>query len=214
MTLYTAHIHTAGKLIALLAVISLVACSPRPKGVLSADKMEDILYQLHRAEGIMYVKGYENGHYDKVAKYHEVVLQQNGITQAQFDSSLVWYTDNPTRFNKIYPKVIDRLTKEKEALVALQEVKQQTQSKLAHKDSITPQVKRSLQEWQQILYQGLPLEWGLDSCPIDTTFIYPYLPQKKATTQSTTITPTNLYQQQIMPTKQARLQKQTPKPVN
>ena len=31
------------------------------------------------------------------------------MTQSQFDSSLVWFTDNPQIFNKIYPKVVSRL---------------------------------------------------------------------------------------------------------
>ncbi len=171
------HTGTAGLFAFLFAVVFLASCSPRPKSVLSASKMEDILYEIHRAEGIMYVKGYEYGHYDKTEKYYEVVLQKNGITQAQFDSSLVWYTDNPTRFNKIYPKVIDRLTKEKETLAALNEQlrNKDKDTSTSAKDTLL-HIERSLEEWKQILSIGLPITWGLDSISIDTAFVYPYLP--------------------------------------
>jgi hypothetical protein len=58
-----------------------------------------------------------------VAAYYKNVLNKHGITQAQFDSSLVWYTDNPQIFNKIYPKVIERLDADYEREKAIREAK-------------------------------------------------------------------------------------------
>ena len=71
--------------------------------------MRDVLYDLHRADGAIQVAGYNYAHDQEVSGYYKNVLDKHGITQAQFDSSLVWYTDNPQIFNKIYPKVIARL---------------------------------------------------------------------------------------------------------
>ena len=81
----------------------------RPHNVLSNREMRALLYDLHRVDGAMQVAGYNYGHNEELASYYQSVLNKHGVTQAQFDSSLVWYTDNPQIFNKIYPNVIERL---------------------------------------------------------------------------------------------------------
>ncbi len=162
--------------ISLLLCVLLSACSPRPNGVLSARKMEKVLYDIHRADGILYVKGYGNRTDETTAKYYEVVLQRHSVTQAQFDSSLVWYTDNPKRFDKIYPKVMARLTEEKEWLAAYNDQLSDQKEKFEQKDTVgSTRPIRSCEEWEQILRNGLPLQWGIDSITIDTAFVYPYL---------------------------------------
>ena len=90
----------------------MVGC--RPRGVLSNREMRNVLYDLHRADGAIQVAGYNYSHDQEVAAYYKNVLDKHRITQAQFDSSLVWYTDNPQIFNKIYPKVIERLEEDYE----------------------------------------------------------------------------------------------------
>lgn len=94
-------------LIILFVLLAIVGC--RPRGVLSNREMRDLLYDLHRTDGALQVIGYNYGHNKELSSYYQSVLDKHGITQAQFDSSLVWYTDNPQIFNKIYPKVISRL---------------------------------------------------------------------------------------------------------
>ena len=76
--------------------------------------MRDVLYDLHRADAIIQVAGYNYAHDQEVTAYYKNILDKHGITQAEFDSSLVWYTDNPQIFNKIYPKLIERLDAEYE----------------------------------------------------------------------------------------------------
>jgi len=85
----------------------LVGCAPR--GVMSPEEMENILYDLHRAEGILQVSGYTFGHDDLMNDTYQNILEKHGVTQAVFDTSIVWYTNNPKIFNKIYPRVIQRL---------------------------------------------------------------------------------------------------------
>ena len=94
-------------IIILCILLAVVGC--RPRGVLSNSEMRDVLYDLHRADGAIQVAGYNYSHDQEVAGYYKNVLDKHGITQEQFDSSLVWFTDNPQIFNKIYPKVIERL---------------------------------------------------------------------------------------------------------
>ena len=91
----------------LLLCVAMLGC--RPRGILSNKEMRDVLYDLHRVDGALQTAGYNYGHTQEVAAYYKSVLDEHGITQAEFDSSLVWFTDNPQIFNKIYPRVIDRL---------------------------------------------------------------------------------------------------------
>ena len=78
--------------------------------------MENILYDLHKAEAIIEVENLAVKQDSSINKFYEVLLEKHGISQAQFDSSIVWYTNNPQRFNKIYPRVIKRLEADLEEL--------------------------------------------------------------------------------------------------
>lgn len=100
----------------ILIALCTLSCARRPEGVLSRSRMVDVLVDLHRTDGIVYVKGFQYGHEDEASALYMLTLEKYGITQAQFDSSLVWYTDHPVYFNLIYPKVLSRLEKERDAL--------------------------------------------------------------------------------------------------
>ena len=86
----------------------------RPKGILTTRQMRSVLHDLHRADAILQVSGYSYGHDEEVARYYGEVLEQHGITQAQFDSSIVWYTDHPYIYRTVYPRLIQRLEAEEE----------------------------------------------------------------------------------------------------
>lgn len=99
-----------------LCLLMVTGC--RPHHVLSPRQMEDIFVDLHRADGILQEAGYHYGHDEALRGYYQAILEQHGTTQQQFDSSLVWYTAHPGIFDKIYPKVIDRLQAELDDYVA------------------------------------------------------------------------------------------------
>ena len=74
--------------------------------------MQDILFELHKAEGILQKSGVMS---DDVTQYRVAllsVLSKRDIPKSQFDSSLVWYTAHPKRFERVYPEVISRLESE------------------------------------------------------------------------------------------------------
>ena len=106
-------------LVILCVLLAIVGC--RPRNVLSNREMRDVLYDLHRVDGALQVAGYTFGHNQEVAAYYQFVLDKHGVTQAQFDSSLVWFTDNPQIFNKIYPGVIDRLQADMDYQIVLRD---------------------------------------------------------------------------------------------
>lgn len=96
-----------------LVLFGLTGC--RPKGILHSGEMRAILVDLHKVDGMIQTEGMAYGHDDVTDLYYAQVLEKHGVTQAQFDSSIVWYTAHPVLFDKIYPKVKADLKKEHEA---------------------------------------------------------------------------------------------------
>ena len=73
-----------------------------------------MLVDLHKTDAMLQLSGLQYGHDEAANIYYAMTLERHGVTQAQFDSSLVWYTAHPLLFNKIYPKVLKELAREKE----------------------------------------------------------------------------------------------------
>lgn len=137
----------------------------RPRGVLSNREMRDVLYDLHRVDGALQVAGYSYGHSQEVAGYYKNVLDEHGITQAQFDSSLVWYTDNPQIFNKIYPKVIERLEEDYEREKQLREANRDKRLSKNKQPKLDLEVARKqIREKQDSLQKGYANPWKI-WCP-------------------------------------------------
>ena len=133
-------------LVIVCVLLAVVGC--RPRGVLSNNEMREVLYDLHRADGAIQVAGYNYSHDQEVAGYYKNVLEKHGITQAQFDSSLVWFTDNPQIFNKIYPKVIERLEADFEVERQIREANRE--KKFAKKDAKNDTPKRQLRDIEEV----------------------------------------------------------------
>ncbi len=111
------------KTILVLCLLSIVFTLPscRPKGILHSWEMRKVLIDLHKADALLQIHGLSQASPEDKALYYAQVLEKNGVTQAQFDSSLVWYTAHPQLFDKIYPKVLADLQAEEEAFVAQHE---------------------------------------------------------------------------------------------
>ncbi|MDP4239085.1 MAG: DUF4296 domain-containing protein [Bacteroidota bacterium] len=91
-------------------MLLLSSCNGRPDGVLSQRKMANVLTEMHKTDATMNESGLTGSHYNTKAPYYKYIFKKYGITQAQFDSSLVWYTKNPREFSDIYDKVLANLT--------------------------------------------------------------------------------------------------------
>ena len=93
------------------------SCRPTtPKQYIQPGEMEDLLVDYHLARAI------SNETNSRDAYQQHLVLQQvlskHGLTQAQFDSSLVYYYTRADRFSAIYRRVADRLEEQAVALGA------------------------------------------------------------------------------------------------
>lgn len=100
----------------IIAVLSLVGCKPGiPGKYLQPDEMADILYDYHLAEGITDCN--QNGR-DSVAlrAFRTSILNHHGVTEAEFDSSMVYYTRHTQLLEDVYKKLADRFNGESVAL--------------------------------------------------------------------------------------------------
>ena len=144
-------------IILLLGLVLLIGC--RPKGIISSREMRDILIDLHKTDGLLQVCGYQHGYDETRNIYYAMVLEKHGITQAQFDSSLVWYTNNPQIFNKIYPKVMERLEADLSVEEQIREANRE--KKLANrKKGVQPKRHlREIEEVQKEMRNGMENPW-------------------------------------------------------
>lgn len=118
------QLHHAGRrllvrLAALLPLCLLTACKPQlPAGVISEAKMEKVLYDYHMAQGMAEaMPPTEDRSMDMMRyEFHQAVFRKYGITEAEFDSSMVFYCSDIERLSRIYRHVQERLTRDAEAL--------------------------------------------------------------------------------------------------
>lgn len=102
----------------LLLTAGLTACTVQvPSDIIGEKEMEELLYDYH----LMQAMASDLGGGDAVARkqYEQFVYDKHGVTEAEFDSSLVWYTRHTKELEAIYKRLEKRLMVRKEALTAL-----------------------------------------------------------------------------------------------
>lgn len=95
-----------------------------PEEIIRPDRMEHILYDYHLSVSMGNNLNYADN-YQKEA-YKNYVFGKHRITEAEFDSSMVWYTRHTEELARLYKKVGERFRGEKkhmEELLALRENK-------------------------------------------------------------------------------------------
>ena len=99
----------------LFLMACIAACGPsRPDGVLSDSKMEEVLYDYHKAKALGELESPSNKY--KATLYYLNVFEKHHTTEQEFDSSLSWYSRNPEAFDRVYQRVIRRIEGEKKVL--------------------------------------------------------------------------------------------------
>ncbi|MBQ7686760.1 MAG: DUF4296 domain-containing protein [Bacteroidaceae bacterium] len=85
----------------------LLSCEDKPDGLLSKGKMEDVLYDYHIAQYMASSLPFEERYQSYL--YVDAVFEKHGITEAQFDSSLVYYNRHTDEIRDIYEHVQRKL---------------------------------------------------------------------------------------------------------
>lgn len=98
-------------LLALSFCALMISCENKvPKGIVPESKMENILYDYHRATAMADAPGGDasQGRYVMVQK----VFEKYGVSEADFDSSMVYYSGNAVILKKMYERIDARLKRE------------------------------------------------------------------------------------------------------
>ena len=139
----------------LLLVMALVS-GCRPKGILSQREMVNVICDMHYADAVLQISGMTYGHSEDAAKAYQIMLNKHGVTQAQLDSSLAWYTNHPHRFEKIYPKVLARLENQRDTW------KTAKANALKMMEQEQPPL-RDVEEVMDVMRDGLQMDWRISA---------------------------------------------------
>lgn len=80
-----------------------------PADVLPKEKMAEVITDIHIAEAKAGLEPYQDSAYAITS--FEKIFEQNKITRAQYDSSLVFYIEHPELLDTIYGQVLNELSK-------------------------------------------------------------------------------------------------------
>ena len=95
-------------LLPLLALV-LLSCGRTPRGVMSQNQMADLIADLQIAEA--YIEHNSQDFVDDSSKLalKQGIFKKHGITQQDYDTSLVWYAHNMEDYIKAYDKAVGKL---------------------------------------------------------------------------------------------------------
>jgi len=98
-------------LLLMVIALTLLSCDKTPRGVLSQNDMADLIVDLELAEA--YIDTHSSEFMGDSAKQvmKQSVFKKHGITQQDYDSSLVWYAHNMEDYTKAYDKAVGILKK-------------------------------------------------------------------------------------------------------
>ena len=95
---------------AVLCGMLLIGCTPSvPRDVIQPDDMEDILFDYYLSREMASKPSVEGSTPYLRTAYYLAVLKKHGVTEAEFDSSLVYYYGHAEDFAKIYSRVSERM---------------------------------------------------------------------------------------------------------
>ena len=126
--------------VSLSALIGLSACSHTPEGVLTAKQMRDVMIDLYTAEAMIYDEPQRYETFEQRRALFNDVFAKHHLTEAQYDSSLMWYGRNLD----LYMGVCD---------MALEEVDRRLKS-AGSEDSSNVTVRRSSSSATPDLWSG------------------------------------------------------------
>jgi hypothetical protein len=134
-----------------LCIAGCIACGKNR--VLSRDKMVEVLADIQVARSISQNQSYLYSNKSQQDALIEGVFRKHKITQAQLDSSLVWYSDNITIYNRVNDSVIAKLRREMDV-----------QNKILAQEAASKKSKNRLIPEYTYLTESAPiLSFSLDS---------------------------------------------------
>ena len=102
--------------IAALTLCLLAACSKTPDGILSEKEMQAVELDIQLAKAMISVENKQFADSLQRAELFQSVFRKHGITQAVYDSSLIWYGRNLDIYMDIYDRILKDLNERQNAL--------------------------------------------------------------------------------------------------
>ena len=88
--------------ISLFLFLFMAACSRAPKGIIPERKMMQILTDMHIAEAIIETDRYDYSTKEEREALYQSVFDKHRVTEAMYDSSLIWYGKNLHVYMQVY----------------------------------------------------------------------------------------------------------------
>ncbi|MDR1644798.1 MAG: DUF4296 domain-containing protein [Tannerellaceae bacterium] len=102
--------------ILLAAAATLVSCSKVPKGILSEKKMKEVLIDMQLAENMISSNYLAYPDSARKGALYQAVFRKHNITQAIYDSSLVWYGKNLDMLMTVFDLALNDVNEQIRAL--------------------------------------------------------------------------------------------------
>ena len=94
--------------VTMLALCGMWSCGKKvPEDIIQPQAMENLLYDYHLATTMSNDLPYDENY--KKQAYLAYVFQKHGVTEAEFDSSMVWYSRHSDEMNTIYQNLQKRM---------------------------------------------------------------------------------------------------------
>lgn len=133
-----------------------------PGDIIQPRKMENVLYDYHLSMGMS--GNSKNTEKEALKKY---VFQKHGITEAEFDSSMVWYTRESNELLAIYTNLDKRFTREYEHVGRLLESRDESSTRMSMSGDTVDIWRKGKIHW----FSNAPLKQKLTfEIKADTTF--------------------------------------------
>ena len=87
-------------------------CGSQPEGVIAQGDMVDLMADMHKAEAVIDMNSAQFNNDSLKKTMRQSVLMKHGVTQAQFDTTMVWYGHHAKKYGEMYDEVIDKLDEE------------------------------------------------------------------------------------------------------
>jgi hypothetical protein len=86
--------------------------SVRPPHLVSRDKLVGILVDIHLSNAVFQIRRYSSEQLKKYSEsdFYYSVLRKHNVADSVFETSLIYYSSKPKEFEKIYTRVINKLT--------------------------------------------------------------------------------------------------------
>lgn len=84
----------------------------KPPHLVKRDKMITVLVDMHLAEAVYQTKRFSSEELNKYSEsdFYYSILHKHHLADSVFEKSLIYYCNKPKEFEKIYTRVVNRLT--------------------------------------------------------------------------------------------------------